>query len=108
MTVLPPIDSYRLFWRDTDLGEVGDLTADYPEMWGAFVPGPGLDTTFQGLFAFVVDEDRIGEEPPFADELLDDENWWLVDGGGTRWGIFLPAVYADGAIGWRWRGEAPR
>jgi hypothetical protein len=100
--------AFRLFWKDRELGEVHDLSGDYPEVWATFRPGPGLDASFRELFAFLVDEERSAEEPPFAEELPDNDNWWLVDDRGKRWGISLPAVYLnDNTIAWRWRGESP-
>jgi hypothetical protein len=103
------IATFHLFWKTRELGEVFDLSADQPLMWGELRPGPGLDESFRGLFACIVDEDRTGQDPPFADELLDDENWWLVDSRGKRWGITMPGVYLDdNIIGWRWRGKIPK
>ena len=84
-----------------------DLAGDFPWVSGRFEP-TNLDDIFRGLFAFLVDEDGSTDEPPFADELLDEEQWWLADGRGKRWGISLPAVHLDdGTIAWRWRGERP-
>jgi hypothetical protein len=102
--------TFRLCWKDHDLGGVEDLSGDYPAVWATFRPGPGLDEAFRELFSFLVDEERCAEDPPFAADLLDEENWWLVDGRGKRWGITLPAVHLDDhTISWRWRGpDFPR
>lgn len=100
---------FMLLWKKRELGEVTDLSADQPIMWGKLQPGSGLNNQFRELFAFIVDEEQMGVEPPFAAELLDDDNWWLVDERGHRWGISLPGVYLDdNTIGWRWRGEIPK
>jgi hypothetical protein len=102
------VSTFLLRWKRRELGEVTDLSVDQPTMCGRFQPGPGLTKRFRELFAFITDEDRMGEEPPFAAELLDDDNWWLVDEQGRRWGISLPGVHQDdNIIGWRWRGEIP-
>ena len=100
--------NFRLLWKTHELGEVFDLSADQPDMWGALLPGPDLKEPFRALFTFLADEDQMGQDPPFADELLDDDNWWLADGKGKRWGISLPGVNLDDCtIGFRWRGAIP-
>lgn len=55
---------------------------------------------YKDVFAFFNDpEKRVKEDPPFADELL--ENWFVEDEKGERTGIDAPAVNDKGEIWWR-------
>jgi hypothetical protein len=101
--------TFRLLWKDRDLGEVSNLFGEFPWMSATFRPGRGLNKQFRKLFAFLAAEPPPAQDPPFAEDLLSDDHWWLVDDAEKRWGISLPAVFLDeGSISWRWRGEAPR
>lgn len=40
----------------------------------------------------------------FDDNLLDDDNWFIVDDEHKKVGISLPGIYEeDNEINWRWR-----
>ena len=92
----------KLLFQKTCLGEIDDLFFDQPEVHGSFRPASGIDD-FQRLFRWMVDEDNSSKEPPFDDELLNDDNWFVIDDAGQKRGITLPGVYDDGEIIWRWR-----
>jgi len=70
-------------------------------MSGDFSPRPEA-AAYANFFAYMVDEANSAEDPPFDDDLLDPENWY-VDEEGKKRGIEIPAIYNDGLIAWRWR-----
>jgi hypothetical protein len=92
----------RLFYQNTDLGIITDVGYDGPEVWASFTPNLAAHP-FVSLWRFITDEANFDKDPPYPPEYLDDENWSVMDEQGRKRGIFLPAVYDDGAIGWRWR-----
>lgn len=92
----------RLFFQKTYLGEIGDLFFDQPEVHGAFSPASEIDD-YQRLFRWMADEDNSSKEPPFDDDLLNDDNRFVIDDAGQTRGITLPGVYDYGEIIWRWR-----
>lgn len=52
----------------------------------------------------MVDEDVPSAIEKFDDELIDDDNWFIVDDKQKRVGISLPGIYEDdNEINWRWR-----
>ena len=57
----------RLFFQNTCLGKIEDLFFAQPEVHGTFNPSVGIEE-FQRLFAWMVDEDNLSEEPPFDDD----------------------------------------
>lgn len=102
------MNSFRLFWKDKELGAILGLSADQPEMYGTLDP-PKLTQPFRELYEFITDEDNYDKDPPFDAELLNDENWYLLDEQGNRWEVYLPAIYPDDfMVCWRWRGEIPK
>ncbi len=102
------MSKFRLFWKDKELGAIADLSSDQPEMYGTLDP-PKLKAPFRKLYEFMANEDNYEKDPPVDAELLNDENWYLVDEAGKRWEIFLPAIYPDDfTVIWRWRGPIPK
>ena len=92
----------RLTHQGVVLGEISDVTAEGLEMLGKFAPYPAADS-YQALFQYMVDEDNsLDEDPPFSANLLDDSLWHVVDAGVVK-DIFIPGVYQNGVIAWRWR-----
>jgi hypothetical protein len=95
------MSTYRLYWRDRELGIVSRAAGEFPWMYGDFAP-TGVDPLLRAFFEFMTGEGP--GEPPFEEALLDEENWWLVEPDGRRRGITVPAVRIDeGEIAWRWR-----
>lgn len=92
----------QLYYQNRCLGWVDGVFLDQPEVHGRFSPAAGIEP-FEDLFAWLVNEDNAGEEPPFDDALLDEANWFVVDNDGRKRGISVPGVYDDGEIFWRWR-----
>jgi hypothetical protein len=95
------MSTYRLYWRDQELGIVSATVGEFPWMSGDFA-FTAVDPVLREFFEFMSGESP--GDPPFEEELLDEENWWLVEPGGSRRGITVPAVrISDGEIAWRWR-----
>ena len=95
-------DNSRVLWRDTEVGHIERVGYDFPRFYGHFVPGENIEQ-FRELFTFLMDEDADGD-PPFAADLLNDDNWWIVPPNGDRIGIFIPAIdLTDLSIDWRER-----
>lgn len=94
--------AYRLFFRETCLGDISDVYGESHWMTGTLTPTPGADS-FRDFFQWMVDEANVSVDPPFDEALLDEENWFIEQGDGERAGISLPAVQKDSEIGWRWR-----
>ncbi len=56
---------------------------------------------FKPLFDFLIDEERISEEPPFSEDVL--EGWSIEDENGVVHSIFAPAIdNGYTTIEWRW------
>jgi hypothetical protein len=95
------MSTYRLYWRDQELGIVSGTVGEFPWMYGDFTP-MSVDPALGEFFEFMSGEDS--GDPPFEEGLLDEENWWLVEPDGRRRGIAVPAVrISEGEIAWRWR-----
>nr|WP_205831390.1 hypothetical protein [Bacillus altitudinis] len=73
-------------------------------MWvnGEITPSNNI-VKFNDFFAALVDEENDFVETNYNDEWLDDNNWYIIDDENKRRGIYIPAVYPDREISWRWR-----
>ncbi|KYD27513.1 hypothetical protein B4113_0092 [Geobacillus sp. B4113_201601] len=58
---------------------------------------------FRKFFEDLTNEENHFKESEYNEEWLNDDNWFVVDSHGDKKGIYLPAVYEDGEINWRWR-----
>jgi hypothetical protein len=97
----PAVKGLALYFRDTLVGTITDVSGDFPWMDGRFHtanPSPVLIELMRWMTA----EEAIGQEPPFAEDLLDGNNWQIVDGNEVR-GIIVPGLHTDGTVCWRWR-----
>jgi hypothetical protein len=92
----------KLLHRNVELGEITEVTEEFPWVSGQFAAFPAAQG-FKASFDFMTDEDRATEDPPFSDDLLSDENWFVMDQRGEVQGISMPAVHPDGEICWRRR-----
>ena len=62
---------------------------------------------FHKLLARIVEESNLEvlevlEEDKYS-EMLDDKNWFILDDENNKKGIYIPAIYSNGEISWRWR-----
>ena len=73
-------------------------------MWinAEIIPSKSIDK-FTDYFAAIVDEENDFEAANYNDEWLDDSNWYILDDENVKRGIYIPAVYSDREINWRWR-----
>nr|WP_218646181.1 hypothetical protein [Bacillus altitudinis] len=73
-------------------------------MWvnGEITPSNNI-VKFNDFFAALVDEENDFVETNYNDKWLDDNNWYIIDDENKRRGIYIPAVYPDREISWRWR-----
>jgi hypothetical protein len=94
--------AWRLWFRETCLGAITEVTGDFPWMYGKLIPSAEA-APFQDFFQWMVDEDNASKEPPFEEKFLNEDNWFIEDEGGKRVGISMPAVHEDGLVAWRWR-----
>ncbi len=92
----------KLVFCETDIGTISGIGQDGPEMWATFKPNDNADPLLE-MWKFITDEKNYDVDPPFPENYLDDESWEVEDKHGVKRPIFLPAVYDDGAISWRWR-----
>ena len=100
--MLETLDNSHVVWRETIIGHIQRVGYDFPHFYGHFVASTNFDQ-FRELFDFLMDEEAEGD-PPFSSELLDHENWWIVQPNGDRVGIFIPAIDStDSSIDWRER-----
>ncbi|MFJ5771357.1 hypothetical protein [Psychrobacillus sp. NPDC093180] len=58
---------------------------------------------FQSFFTAIINEENDFDEACFSPEWLDDSNWFIVDDENRKKGIYIPAVYPNDEINWRWR-----
>ncbi|MCR9234840.1 MAG: hypothetical protein NXI29_27925 [bacterium] len=92
----------KLLFCGKETGHISDIGQDGPEMWATFEPNNNA-TPLLPMWQFITDEKNFDIDPPFPPEFLDDGSWMIEDEEGERRPIFLPAVYDDGTISWRWR-----
>lgn len=92
----------KLLFRDKVVGTISEVSQDGPEMWATFEPNSEAAPLLE-MWSFITNENNYDKEPPFPDEYLDDESWDIVDDQDLKRPIYLPAVYDNGDIGWRWR-----
>jgi hypothetical protein len=91
----------KLYYRDTFLGDISVIEAEGVWTSGEIELSPKA-ADFRQFFGYMTDETKAMEEPPFGDDLLNPENWYVEENGQKR-GIEVPAVHTDGSIEWRWR-----
>jgi hypothetical protein len=84
------------------LGDIEGISVEGNWTNGTFIPKEASEQ-LTDFFEYMVDEDKGFEEPPFSENLLNENNWYIIDEKGQKIGIDIPAVYADGFITWRWR-----
>jgi hypothetical protein len=91
----------KLYHGDRFLGDISQVGVEGVWMNGEIKLSPSA-ADYHPFFEFMTDETRGAEAPPFGEDLLDPENWYVEENGQKR-GIEVPAVHRDGSIEWRWR-----
>ncbi len=110
---------YRLFYRDIELGEVGEEDSDFPNLFGSFHPiafdnQTLLSDHLQRYIAYSIAADGLMQEgnedewDKFAAEneaqfldLIETDDWHLSDEGRIV-GILIPNFCQNSKIVWRW------
>ena len=94
----------RLYFLNEFLGDIRNIS--FEGMWiNAEITSSKNIDKFNDFFAEIVDEDNDFDfdETNYNEEWLEDSNWHIVDNENRKKGIYIPAVYPDGEINWRWR-----
>ncbi|WP_397537134.1 hypothetical protein [Rummeliibacillus pycnus] len=92
----------KLYFLNEFLGKIGNISVDGMWINAEIVPSKNMEK-FYGFFAGIVDEENGIEEDSYSEEWLDDSNWFIIDDENRKKGIYIPAVYPDREINWRWR-----
>ncbi len=95
---------HRLLWRDQLIATVTDVGwSDFPWVSGKFIAAemePRIREVLEWINRESKTEDGITDDPPFAEELLDD--WFIETPDGTTMEIMIPVLdFSDGTIEWR-------
>jgi len=108
----------RLFFGDVELGEVTRENGDFPNCFGRFRPSlkqdmPAIREEIQRYIDYSIEADRLAQHDPTECDcftatnehkflqLIDSDDWYLVDEQGKRSRILVPNFGTEG-IGWRW------
>jgi len=94
----------KLYFKDTEIGEIRDIFAETPWMHGTIHLNDN-SKPYQEYFREMVDEDSTFGFESIDPEFLDDENWSVFDENEEKYlGIGIPAIHIeDTTIAWRWR-----
>lgn len=92
----------KLYFLNEFLGDIRNINIDGMWINAEITPSKNIDK-FNDFFAAIVDEENDFEETHYNLEWSDDSNWYMVDDENKKKGIYIPAVYPDMEINWRWR-----
>ncbi|MGG3519759.1 hypothetical protein ABES33_07150 [Bacillus pseudomycoides] len=94
----------KLYFKDIELGEITELSADPPWMYGTIHLNE-KSKPFHEYFHGMVDEDNEFDFDSADPEFLAESNWSILDENeGKYLGIDIPAIYIENTIiAWRWR-----
>jgi hypothetical protein len=91
-----------LYFKDECLGKIQDIQVEGTWVYGQYIPNENM-IKYDAFFKALVDEEVEFDERAYDTEWVQDKNWFIVDESNNKRGIYLPAVYEDGEINWRWR-----
>jgi hypothetical protein len=112
---------YKLLFRDIDVGVIRQQNVDFPNLWGQFEMScnedcPETRAHIQRYIEYSREADRLmlQDDKPGSEwdvfrsqnetkfvNLIESEDWWLVDEHGMRHAILIPRFCVDGVV-WRW------
>jgi hypothetical protein len=108
--------NYQLLYKDHVIADVTAEDSDFPSFFGKYTLSPELDHigAMTHVLSYIdysvrvwplIEEDRTDEidyevENKFID-LIDSEDWWLLDENGEKTGILIPVFCTDNGINWR-------
>jgi hypothetical protein len=91
--------SLKLYHRAILIGTIIELFYETPWYSGTIVLTPDAEP-YKEFFAFMLDEEKQSEEPPFDESIFDD--WFIEDeADGERFEAGCPDISDDGEIYWR-------
>ncbi|MBI6871351.1 hypothetical protein [Clostridium aciditolerans] len=90
----------ELLFKDTVIGTISGLNNEDSWVHGIFEANEAFNQ-YKEFFRAIVCEEGF-EESKFNCELLNDENWSISKKGSIA-GIYIPAIYEDGDISFRYR-----
>lgn len=89
----------ELLFKGEVLGNIVDITRENTWQYGIFKENENYKK-YKEFFDSLVCEDGF-DESKFDGELLNDENWTVK--GEEEFKIYIPAIYGDGDIEFRYR-----
>lgn len=92
----------KLYFLNECLGEITNTNVEGSWVNGRIIFNKNIKK-FINFFEAIVDEENEFVEENFCEEWLDDSNWYILDEENRKKEIYIPAVYLDGDIYWRWR-----
>ena len=90
----------KLYFTNKFLGDIDNINVEGSWMYGEIFPTINMGE-FQDFFTGIVDESNL-EEHKYS-EMLEDKNWFILDDKNNKKEIYIPAIYSDNEISWRWR-----
>lgn len=90
----------ELLFKENIIGYIEDIYTEDYWIHGLFKRTDKFKE-YRDFCEDIVCEDGF-DESKFDDELLDDNNWSVSDNGKVT-GIYIPAIYEDGDISFRYR-----
>lgn len=108
---------YTLYFSNIKIGTVTQLDADFPNLSGTYELAASLvgkNQLFDNYIAYSVQSDTLmsrdmaawekfmEQEEHKYQELIDSENWKLIDEDGQPRSILIPIFGEDHRFVWRW------
>lgn len=90
----------ELLFKESVIGNIGIISRENNWVHGVFKQNNSF-CNYVDLFKAIICEDRF-DETQFDGELMKDNNWNVNDNGNIK-GIYIPAIYDDGDISFRYR-----
>ncbi len=90
----------HLLFKDNIIGYINNIYQEQCWIYGDF-EGSDKYREYREFFKTIVCEEGF-DESDFDCELFVDTNW-MVEDNGALLGIFIPAIYDDGEISFRYR-----
>lgn len=92
----------KLYFLNEFLGDIHNISVEGMWINAEITPSKNIEK-FKDFFAAIVDEENDFDDTNYNEEWLDDSNWHIIDNENRKKGIYIPAVYPDREINWRWR-----
>lgn len=90
----------ELLFQEIVIGYIDNMSKEGFWNYGEFIPNENFKNYIDFFKAIVCEYDF--DETKFDNALLEDKNWNVRDNGNII-GIYIPAIYEDGDISFRYR-----